>query len=755
MFFSQLVLAKRGALAKVWLAGHWDKKLAKNVVFNTNIPKSVRKILHPHLPLALRMSSHLLLGVVRIFSKKTKYLLNDCTEAVVKLKGLSKTVSKIDLPVEKVDPHSLLTTGPRTMDSKPVVYQEVDKFLRNIDIRDLVVDPYYDPNKLNPEPKPPYPPEILQPTDMDMETEEPGSISPKRFKSNELREQVPIALRTPESEAKEQLEKDKDYLMKTPESMTKTLLGELESAFNPLKFDVTPYTPPPMPPMPSGGTPPTPGMTNFNQMIGVDDVLQLPDFPQDDERQNEPQPDSPPQVDIGAGGYDDDERQNEPQPEGPEGEQHGLLVPGATTLTDQQIKDQLAHKLLDSTAPADTEKPPKVKREPTATTLSKQMLKKYSQVRTHSDRSGLSTDSISKKSHVSPKQKILDPIRRGISKGFESFFKKNLQYRYPNHLLINECTELSFIRSKKSYNIMLEADARDQVMESNNITFEDLGIPAYGGSSTQEEEAMEVAFVKSVNNRIIAEKKQPNKSLSVQPLTEEEQQLVDKNKKQTHDREVLGLPFSFFDPNERFDLRSAPGIDTISPDHHDQPLQQPPLDFDDRQNEPQPYDDERQNEPQPDSPRVNIGAGGYDDIEYYNEGDIPKIDFDNLEAPDLGPAEEERRRESLAKQIEHQRKENQEKKIWSQKTASMHTILENYFDQRPKGEPIQFLNEMLQTSTQNKSRTVAAGIFYELLILKTKVLVDLEQTEPFGEISISKTENFDHTEDWTVVDERE
>jgi cohesin complex subunit SCC1 len=37
-------------------------------------------------PMALRLSGQLLLGVVRIFSRKTRYLLEDCNEALVKIK---------------------------------------------------------------------------------------------------------------------------------------------------------------------------------------------------------------------------------------------------------------------------------------------------------------------------------------------------------------------------------------------------------------------------------------------------------------------------------------------------------------------------------------------------------------------------------------------------------------------------------------------------------------------------------------------
>jgi cohesin complex subunit SCC1 len=68
------------------LAAHWgDKKLARPQIFATDIAQSVDTIVNPTMPLALRMSGHLLLGVVRIYSRKVKYVLSDCTEAMLKL----------------------------------------------------------------------------------------------------------------------------------------------------------------------------------------------------------------------------------------------------------------------------------------------------------------------------------------------------------------------------------------------------------------------------------------------------------------------------------------------------------------------------------------------------------------------------------------------------------------------------------------------------------------------------------------------
>ncbi len=47
MFYAHFVLAKKGPLARIWLAAHWDKKLTKAHVFETSIEKSVDGILHP------------------------------------------------------------------------------------------------------------------------------------------------------------------------------------------------------------------------------------------------------------------------------------------------------------------------------------------------------------------------------------------------------------------------------------------------------------------------------------------------------------------------------------------------------------------------------------------------------------------------------------------------------------------------------------------------------------------------------------
>ncbi|XP_062421816.1 double-strand-break repair protein rad21-like protein 1 [Pungitius pungitius] len=102
MFYTQLFTSKRGPLAKIWLAAHWERKLTKAHIFECNLETTVRDIISPKMKLGLRTSSHLLVGVVRIYSRKAKYLLADCNDALVKIK-MAFRPGQTDLPVEGLE----------------------------------------------------------------------------------------------------------------------------------------------------------------------------------------------------------------------------------------------------------------------------------------------------------------------------------------------------------------------------------------------------------------------------------------------------------------------------------------------------------------------------------------------------------------------------------------------------------------------------------------------------------------------------
>ena len=89
-----------------------ERKLSKSHALQTNLSTSIGKLrasnrnkyatkISDYLPLsesiigegqpplALRLSSQLLLGIVRIYGKKNKYLIDDCNEVLLRLRTVS------------------------------------------------------------------------------------------------------------------------------------------------------------------------------------------------------------------------------------------------------------------------------------------------------------------------------------------------------------------------------------------------------------------------------------------------------------------------------------------------------------------------------------------------------------------------------------------------------------------------------------------------------------------------------------------
>ncbi|KAI1338628.1 Rec8 like protein-domain-containing protein [Xylariaceae sp. FL0016] len=99
MFYSETLLQKTGPLARVWLSANLERKLSKTHILQSNLPDSVDAIITPNqAPMALRLSGQLLLGVVRIYSRKARYLLDDCNEALLKIKMAFRSTGSNDIP---------------------------------------------------------------------------------------------------------------------------------------------------------------------------------------------------------------------------------------------------------------------------------------------------------------------------------------------------------------------------------------------------------------------------------------------------------------------------------------------------------------------------------------------------------------------------------------------------------------------------------------------------------------------------------
>ncbi|KAI4259613.1 MAG: hypothetical protein LQ352_000681 [Teloschistes flavicans] len=110
MFYSETLLSKTGPLARVWLSANLERKLSKTHILQSSIESSVHAIVDEgQAPMALRLSGQLLLGVVRIYSRKARYLLDDCNEALLKIK-MAFRPGNVDLPANLDMPNPAMLT---------------------------------------------------------------------------------------------------------------------------------------------------------------------------------------------------------------------------------------------------------------------------------------------------------------------------------------------------------------------------------------------------------------------------------------------------------------------------------------------------------------------------------------------------------------------------------------------------------------------------------------------------------------------
>lgn len=135
MFYSELLLTKTGPLARVWLASNLDRKLTKQNVLQSNLEDNVKTIIGgEQAPIALRLSGQLLLGVVKIYNRKAKYLMDDCSEALLKIK-MAFRPGNVDLPADqshKANPMALMM---------PDTITELDLFAPLPDPEDILREP--------------------------------------------------------------------------------------------------------------------------------------------------------------------------------------------------------------------------------------------------------------------------------------------------------------------------------------------------------------------------------------------------------------------------------------------------------------------------------------------------------------------------------------------------------------------------------------------------------------------------------------
>ncbi|KAE9466407.1 hypothetical protein C3L33_01688, partial [Rhododendron williamsianum] len=129
MFYSQCLLSKKGTLGTIWVAAHCLKRVKKDQVAQTDISSSVafphrfssfflntEKILADEVPVvSYRVLGYLLLGVVRIYSMKVKYLFHDCRHVLIKIKDFAGK-KKANIHIEAICAPSLSITRPERLE---------------------------------------------------------------------------------------------------------------------------------------------------------------------------------------------------------------------------------------------------------------------------------------------------------------------------------------------------------------------------------------------------------------------------------------------------------------------------------------------------------------------------------------------------------------------------------------------------------------------------------------------------------------
>ncbi|EGW33688.1 uncharacterized protein SPAPADRAFT_59058 [Spathaspora passalidarum NRRL Y-27907] len=117
--------SKDGPLSHIWLAANYDRKLTKTQFLNTDIAQSTQ-LINREQTITLRASGQLLLGIVKIYSRKTKYLLDDANDILYKLKSSFKIAKNdtVNVPVQNTMINLQTVTLPDQVGRFGLLYQD-------------------------------------------------------------------------------------------------------------------------------------------------------------------------------------------------------------------------------------------------------------------------------------------------------------------------------------------------------------------------------------------------------------------------------------------------------------------------------------------------------------------------------------------------------------------------------------------------------------------------------------------------------
>ena len=87
MFFSHELLSRRTALGQVWLVAYSRRRLTRRVASGVSVVGTCDAVLAPTAPMALRMSSILMSGIVLLYQRQQHFLLEDFASFIARVKA--------------------------------------------------------------------------------------------------------------------------------------------------------------------------------------------------------------------------------------------------------------------------------------------------------------------------------------------------------------------------------------------------------------------------------------------------------------------------------------------------------------------------------------------------------------------------------------------------------------------------------------------------------------------------------------------
>ncbi|XAR58266.1 hypothetical protein NMG60_11026701 [Bertholletia excelsa] len=116
MSYWNCLLSKKGPLGTIWVASHCFKRVKKDQIARISIISSVDKLSSNEVPVfTYRVLGYLLLGVVRIYSKKVENLFNDCQLMLVKVNNFLDT-KKANILIDAISTPYMTITRPKSFE---------------------------------------------------------------------------------------------------------------------------------------------------------------------------------------------------------------------------------------------------------------------------------------------------------------------------------------------------------------------------------------------------------------------------------------------------------------------------------------------------------------------------------------------------------------------------------------------------------------------------------------------------------------